>query len=75
MIDRMARMLEAHAVSEDTQWIGMKEWIEDREMTLDERPKDNVLCGLGITDITVEVVLATVLDGHFGSGSGSKPNR
>ena len=55
-IDWMARMLEAHAVREEAQWLGMREWLEDREMKWDQRHKDDVLWGMGIADMTVEVL-------------------
>jgi len=54
-INRMARMLEAHAVREEMQRLGMKEWLEDRETQWDERQYNNVIWGMGITDITTKV--------------------
>jgi len=42
-IDSMARMLGVHTAHEEAQWLGMKEWLEDREPKWDDRHKDNVL--------------------------------
>jgi len=55
-IDRMARMLEAQAARDEAQWLGMREWLQDRETKWDERHKDNVLWGTGIADMTAEVL-------------------
>jgi len=51
---RMSRRLEAHSAHEEAQWVGMNEWLEDREMNWDECHKDNVLWGTGIADMTTE---------------------
>jgi hypothetical protein len=40
-IDRMVRMLEAHAAREEAEWIGFKEWLEDKEMKWDRRHKED----------------------------------
>jgi len=55
-INRMARLLEAHAAREEAQWRGMKEWLEDRETKWDDRHRDNVLRGAGISDMTAKVM-------------------
>jgi len=62
-IVRMARKLEAHAAGEEAQWLGMKEWLEDGVTKCDERHRDNILWGMGITDMTSNV-LAKVRDGE-----------
>jgi hypothetical protein len=59
----MARMLEAHAVREEAQWCRMKERLEDRETKWDDRHRDNLLWGAGITDMTANV-LATARAGE-----------
>jgi len=56
MIDRMARMLEAHMAREEEQWLGLKEWLQDRETKCDEHHKDNGLWRKGIVDMTAEVL-------------------
>jgi len=55
-IARMARMLEAHVAREQAQCLGMKALQEDRETKWDGRHKDNVLWGMGIVDMIVEVL-------------------
>jgi len=54
-IDRMAWILEAHEPCEETQWICMNTWLEDREKQWDDRHNDNILWVMGITDMTPEV--------------------
>ena len=56
MIDMMATMLEAHAVCEELQSLGMRDWLEDRETKWHERHKYNVLWGTGISDMMAEVL-------------------
>jgi len=58
-VDKMVRMLEAHAVCEETQRLGTKEWLEDRERKRDAHLKDNLLWGTGITDMTAKILTAT----------------
>jgi len=55
-MDRMAGLLETHVAREEVQWLGMKEWLEDREAWWDKRYRDNVLWGTGITDMTSNVL-------------------
>jgi hypothetical protein len=55
-IDRMARLLEAHAARAGAQWFSMKQWLEVRVTKCNERHKDNLLWGTGITDMTAEVL-------------------
>jgi len=55
-IRRMARMLKAHAASDEAQWLGIKQWQEERDTKWNERLKANVLWGTGIADITVVVL-------------------
>jgi len=39
----IARMLEAHTSCEEAQWLGMREWLQDRKTKWDQCHKDNVL--------------------------------
>jgi len=55
-IDRIARMLEAHAVREEAQSHGMKEWLQDSETKRDEHHSDDVLWGTGIMELTANVL-------------------
>jgi len=55
-IDTMARMVEAHAAREAAHWLGMREQLAERDTKWDERHTDNVLQGMGIADITGEVL-------------------
>jgi len=52
-------MLEVHAAHNETQWLGMEEWLEDWETKWDERRQDNVQHGTGIVDSTVELLANT----------------
>jgi len=55
-IDRMARMVQAHAASNEALRLGMEEWLEDRERKQDELHNDNVLWRTGITVMTTQVL-------------------
>jgi len=52
----MASMLEAHAACEETQWLGMRMWMEDRERKWDVRHEDNVLLERGIMDMVTKIL-------------------
>jgi len=55
-VDRMARMLEAHVVSEERHWLSMNEWLDDWEKMCDERHQDNLRWGTGIMDMPTQVL-------------------
>ena len=38
-MERMARMLEVHMARAETPWLGMNEWLEDREPMWDDRQR------------------------------------
>lgn len=59
MIDKMARKLEGDTVREETQWLRIKELLDDMETKIVDHHKNNVLWGAGISDMTVEVVSKT----------------
>jgi len=52
----MGRILEADTARRETQWRGIKGWLEDREGKRDERHRDYVLWGTGIADMTAEAL-------------------
>jgi len=58
-IAKMANMLE-------TQWRGMKTWLEEQEEKRDAYHQDDVLWGKGITDMVKRVVAATERDQREG---------
>jgi len=49
-------MLETHAVHEEVQWLGMNTWLGDRETKWEGHHKANLPCGMGILDMTTEVL-------------------
>jgi len=53
-IDRMASMLKAHTARQVAQWLRIKKWVEDIETRWDERHNDNVLWGMGITEMNTK---------------------
>jgi hypothetical protein len=55
-IDRITKMLEAHAARKEVQLRGMKAWPVDRETKWDDRRGDNVLRGAGIMDMTAKIL-------------------
>jgi len=58
-VDKIARLLEAHAMCEVTQWHGMRKWMEDRQTKWDARHKDDVLWGTGISDMAAKILART----------------
>jgi len=54
--DRFARTIEAHMVREAMQWLGMTEWLENRQPKWNDRYKYNVQKAMGITEMTVKVL-------------------
>jgi hypothetical protein len=54
-IKRMARIQEAHAVQEEVQWLGMRDWMEHRETKRNVCHEVNVLCRTGIGDQSMTV--------------------
>lgn len=52
----MARMLEAHAEGEESQWLSMKEWLQDMVRKWDTYHKHNVLWGMGILFIAAKIL-------------------
>jgi len=55
-IDRMARMLEAHPVHHEIQWLLMNECMQDRVTMQDYHHNQNVRWGTGITDMTANLL-------------------
>jgi hypothetical protein len=45
MVNKIATLLEGHAVCEKTQWLGMRMWMEARERMWDIRLKDDMRWG------------------------------
>jgi len=55
-VDKMVSVLEAHAACEEMQWLGMKEWLEDKERKWDDHHQDEVLQGTAIRDMAVKIL-------------------
>jgi hypothetical protein len=55
-VDKNARMQDAHMACEETQWLSMRKWMEDRERKWDAHPKDDVLWGTGISDMAMKIL-------------------
>lgn len=53
--DRKSRMLAAQVVGKETQWLGMKEWLEVRETKWIDCHMYNVEWGMGITEMAMKV--------------------
>jgi hypothetical protein len=58
-IAKMAHMLETQTALQETQWRGMKTWLEEKEEKRDVYHQDDVLWGKGIMDMVKRVVAAT----------------
>jgi len=58
--DKMARFLEAHTAFEETQWRGMRKWMEDRERKWDAHHKGDVLWGMGSFDMAMKILARTI---------------
>lgn len=56
IIDWIARLLEVHTALEETPWLGITEWMENRETKWDNSQKDNIVWGTGIADITTKIL-------------------
>jgi hypothetical protein len=54
-IDRMARVIEAQMASDETQRLGMRQWLEERERKWNARHKNEVMWGECITVLTLMV--------------------
>jgi len=65
-ITKMAHMLETQTALQETQWRGMKTWLEEKEEKRDAYHKDDVLWGKGITDMVKRVVAPTGWDQREG---------
>jgi len=55
-VDKMARLVEANAVCEETQWLGMRKRMQDRERKWDARHRDDGLWGTGISVMATKIL-------------------
>jgi len=65
-IAKMANMLETQTALQESQWRGMKTWLEEKEEMWDAYHQDDVLWRMGITDMVKRVVAATDRDQREG---------
>lgn len=52
-------MTEARVARNETQWLSMKEWFDDKHTKWGDCQKDKALLGTGIMDITAKVQAKT----------------
>jgi len=55
-VGHLTNLVQVQAAREDTQWLGMKTWMQEREQKWDARHKDDKPWGAGITNMIAKVM-------------------